>query len=200
MFSLVAAVGKPLQVDLAAQNKTRPSCARVKVEVDLLGEFSKRINIGTKIKTGKIREKWVSIRYDYVSKYCKNCKLQGHNEKECYILHHDLCPKEEDGDTKEKSQEEQHHEKIKKVRNEEDKTTLEDREKKKFNNDFQQQRRKGGYRRSGQNQRERMGKTWNPKLPDVAIDNKFEALGDNGQNSEEDKGDKKQRNNKESED
>ncbi|KAF3678954.1 hypothetical protein FXO37_04125 [Capsicum annuum] len=30
MFSLAVAVGKPLQVDLATQNKTRPSCASVK--------------------------------------------------------------------------------------------------------------------------------------------------------------------------
>ncbi|KAH0695913.1 hypothetical protein KY289_013395 [Solanum tuberosum] len=46
MFSLAAAVGKPLQVDLATRNQTRPSCARVKVEVDLLGKFPKRINVG----------------------------------------------------------------------------------------------------------------------------------------------------------
>ncbi|KAH0632725.1 hypothetical protein KY284_035511 [Solanum tuberosum] len=46
VFSLAAAVGKPLQVDLATKNQTRPSCARVKVEVDLLSEFPKRINVG----------------------------------------------------------------------------------------------------------------------------------------------------------
>ncbi|KAG5581128.1 hypothetical protein H5410_051755 [Solanum commersonii] len=44
----VTAVGKPLQVDLATQNRT--SCARVKVEVDLLGNFPKRINLGMKTK------------------------------------------------------------------------------------------------------------------------------------------------------
>ncbi|KAG5619978.1 hypothetical protein H5410_005196 [Solanum commersonii] len=31
MFSFAATVGKPLQVDLATRNQTRPSCARVKV-------------------------------------------------------------------------------------------------------------------------------------------------------------------------
>lgn len=36
IFSIAAAVGKPLQVDTATSNKTRPSCARVKVEVDLM--------------------------------------------------------------------------------------------------------------------------------------------------------------------
>lgn len=38
-------VGKSLQVNMATLNKTRPSCARVKVEVDLLGEFPTRINV-----------------------------------------------------------------------------------------------------------------------------------------------------------
>lgn len=46
VFSLAIAVGRPLQVDMASKNQTRPSCARVKVEVDLMGEFPKRINIG----------------------------------------------------------------------------------------------------------------------------------------------------------
>lgn len=51
VFCLAAAIEKPFQVDLATQNKIRPSYTRVKVEVDLLGEFPKRINIGMKKKT-----------------------------------------------------------------------------------------------------------------------------------------------------
>lgn len=54
VFSLAAAVGKPLQVDLATKNQTRPSYARVKVEVDLLSEFPKCINVGVKKKTGEL--------------------------------------------------------------------------------------------------------------------------------------------------
>ncbi|KAH0748041.1 hypothetical protein KY290_027273 [Solanum tuberosum] len=38
LFSLAAAVGKPLHLDLAMINKTRPSCAKVKVLVDLLAD------------------------------------------------------------------------------------------------------------------------------------------------------------------
>ncbi|KAH0665657.1 hypothetical protein KY285_026863 [Solanum tuberosum] len=38
LFSLASVVGKPLQLDLATINKTRPSCARVKVQLDLLTE------------------------------------------------------------------------------------------------------------------------------------------------------------------
>ncbi|KAH0640411.1 hypothetical protein KY285_036997 [Solanum tuberosum] len=96
IFSLAAAVGKPLQVDLATSNKTRPSCARVKVEVNLLGEFPKRVNVGIKKKTGEIVAKWIDIKYDYLPKYCKSCKLQGHNEKECFVIHPELYPTQED--------------------------------------------------------------------------------------------------------
>ncbi|KAG5620172.1 hypothetical protein H5410_005390 [Solanum commersonii] len=97
IFSLAAAVGKPLQVDMATQKKTRPSCARVKAEVERLGEFPKRINMGVRKRTGEVMEKWIPIRYDYVPKYCKNCKLQGHNETDCFILHPELYAKEEKG-------------------------------------------------------------------------------------------------------
>ncbi|KAF3680092.1 hypothetical protein FXO37_03507 [Capsicum annuum] len=88
VFSLAAAIEKPLQVDIATQKKIRPSCARVKVEVDLLGDFSKRINIGIRMKNGEVKEKCINIKNDYVPKYCKSCKLQGHKNKNAmfYIL------------------------------------------------------------------------------------------------------------------
>lgn len=96
IFSLEEVVGKPLQVDTATRNKTRPSCVRVKVEVDLLGEFPKKINIGVRNKAiGEIKEKWIDIKYDYMFKYYKKCKVQGQDENECYVLHPKLYPKEE---------------------------------------------------------------------------------------------------------
>ncbi|KAH0651959.1 hypothetical protein KY284_031871 [Solanum tuberosum] len=72
-------VGKPLHVDMATKNKSRPSCAKIKVEVDLLRDFPKRINVGVmKASSGEIISKWINIKYDYMPKYCKTCKLQGH--------------------------------------------------------------------------------------------------------------------------
>ncbi|XP_049413166.1 uncharacterized protein LOC125876094 [Solanum stenotomum] len=128
IFSLAAAVGKPLQVDMATRNQTRPSCASVKVEVDLLREFPKRIKIGMRMKTDEVVEKWMKIKYDYVPKYCQTCMIQGHDEEQCYVVHPDLHPNREkseydegkkvegkhirntnkDNDTKEKESE-QHH-------------------------------------------------------------------------------------------
>ncbi|WMV07384.1 hypothetical protein MTR67_000769 [Solanum verrucosum] len=99
VFSLAAAVGKPLQVNMVTKNHTRPSCARVKVEVDLLKEFPKRINIGLKRSNGEIVEKWIKIKYDYMPKYCKTCMIQGHDEEQCYVEHPELHPARQKGST-----------------------------------------------------------------------------------------------------
>ncbi|KAH0653161.1 hypothetical protein KY290_031448 [Solanum tuberosum] len=57
IFSLAVVVGKPLQVDMTTRNQTRPSCARVKVEVDLMKKFPKRIKIGMRKQNGEVMEK-----------------------------------------------------------------------------------------------------------------------------------------------
>ncbi|KAK6782071.1 hypothetical protein RDI58_019867 [Solanum bulbocastanum] len=98
VFSLATVVGKPLQVDMATKNKTRPNCARVKVDVNLLREFPRHIKIGIKKPTGEVMEKWVRIRYDYAPKYCKTCIIQGHEEQQCYVEHPELYPKIEKKD------------------------------------------------------------------------------------------------------
>lgn len=36
IFFIASVVGKPLTVDIETRNQIRPSCARVKVEVDLV--------------------------------------------------------------------------------------------------------------------------------------------------------------------
>lgn len=35
-------------------------------------------------------EKWIHIRYDYVLKYYKTCKIQGYNEDQYYVKHPEL--------------------------------------------------------------------------------------------------------------
>ena len=44
-FSLASAVGKPLHVDMSTFNKTRPSCASVKLQVHLLAHFPKFVEL-----------------------------------------------------------------------------------------------------------------------------------------------------------
>lgn len=91
LFSLASAVEKSLHLDMATINKTRPSCARVKVLVDLLAELPKNIRMDIENEaTGETRIEWVKIQYDMLPKYCKTCKLQGHDEFKCWRLHPEL--------------------------------------------------------------------------------------------------------------
>ncbi|KAG5584928.1 hypothetical protein H5410_045362 [Solanum commersonii] len=64
--------------------KTRPSCARVKVLVDLKGKFPNSVQMNIEnSKTWKIRSNMIKIQYDYESKYCFESKMQGHNKDKC---------------------------------------------------------------------------------------------------------------------
>ncbi|XP_060216653.1 uncharacterized protein LOC132644112 [Lycium barbarum] len=93
---MASAVEKPLTLDVETINKIRPSCARVKVEVDLLVEHPKRVQIqAMDSKTGDVKSRWVKIHYDFMPKYCKECCLQGHDEEGCWKLHPDLLPDKE---------------------------------------------------------------------------------------------------------
>lgn len=55
-FLLASTIRNPLYVDMYMQNQRRPYCARIKVEVDLLRKFSKKINVGMKRKPREIIE------------------------------------------------------------------------------------------------------------------------------------------------
>ncbi|KAK4343226.1 hypothetical protein RND71_036320 [Anisodus tanguticus] len=85
LFSLAAAVGSPIAIDAATLNKTRPSCARVKVEFDLLKSHPQHVVIQVGEGDG-ITTELQKIRYDFKPKYCTNCKLQGHDVDGCWNL------------------------------------------------------------------------------------------------------------------
>ncbi|KAF3661437.1 hypothetical protein FXO37_12930 [Capsicum annuum] len=60
IFSIAYAVRKPLTVDMAARNQTRPSCATVNVEVDLIANLPQRVRINKDNEvTGAINSKWI---------------------------------------------------------------------------------------------------------------------------------------------
>lgn len=71
-----------MALDMETVNKTRPSYARVKVLIDLLADLPKKVrkDIENKV-TRMVRIEWVKIQYDYIPKYYKECRLQGHNEE-----------------------------------------------------------------------------------------------------------------------
>ncbi|KAH0650344.1 hypothetical protein KY284_030256 [Solanum tuberosum] len=86
-YSLASAVGSPVHLDLAMINKTRPSCARVKVLVDLKGTFPKAVQMDIENEaTTDIQSEIVLIKYDYLPKYCSGCKMQGNDMETCLLL------------------------------------------------------------------------------------------------------------------
>ncbi|KAH0746028.1 hypothetical protein KY285_007685 [Solanum tuberosum] len=92
LFSLGSPVGKPVQLDLATINKTRPSCARVKIQVDRITNHPEwvEIEVISPRKQSTMIEK-IKIHYDFLPKYCRICKLQqGHNEEKCRTIHPEL--------------------------------------------------------------------------------------------------------------
>ncbi|XP_070028939.1 uncharacterized protein [Nicotiana sylvestris] len=84
LMSIASAVGKPLVVDKATQDRTRPGTARVKVLLDLLAKHPKRVRINIVDKnSGKLVEHYQEIVYDNLPKYCTCCNNQGHDVKSC---------------------------------------------------------------------------------------------------------------------
>lgn len=85
-MSIAAAVGKPLAIDKATQDRTRPSTARVKIIVDLLKKHPKKVTLQILDSvSGNIVELHQQIVFDNLPKFCVFCKHQGHDLTECRI-------------------------------------------------------------------------------------------------------------------
>lgn len=84
-------MGKSLQMDMETTNKTQPSCARVKVLVDLNANLPMivKMEIYNENPRGSLIIQ-VKIHYDHLPKYFFEYKIQGHNMENCWYLHHEL--------------------------------------------------------------------------------------------------------------
>ncbi|XP_070010414.1 uncharacterized protein [Nicotiana sylvestris] len=84
LMSIASSVGKPLAIDKAMKDRTRPSAARVKVLLDLLDKHPKNVKIFVVDKlSGKSNNFHQKVMYDYLPMYCTCCKHQGHDENSC---------------------------------------------------------------------------------------------------------------------
>ena len=83
LFSIVACLGRSLCVDNATAVGSRPSVARVCVEVDLQRELPGWVWISVRDRMAF----WQSLVPENLPKYCNFCLHQGHSEEECRIKH-----------------------------------------------------------------------------------------------------------------
>lgn len=88
LFSIGNLIGRSLKIDQATANLTRPSTARVCVELDLDLPLPNRIWIGTG-ESGF----WQPLTYENLPAYCRTCHCLGHDSDHCLPEHVDPVPK-----------------------------------------------------------------------------------------------------------
>nr|XP_027093532.1 uncharacterized protein LOC113713923 [Coffea arabica] len=79
LFSILSPVGRPLFLDLATAAGTRPSVARVCVEIDVAKLVVPRVWIAVEGESGF----WQSIVPENIPPYCSICSRLGHSHVEC---------------------------------------------------------------------------------------------------------------------
>ncbi|PIN11890.1 hypothetical protein CDL12_15503 [Handroanthus impetiginosus] len=79
LFSISSMIGTPLRIDEATAALTRPSNARVCIEIDLMQQLEREIDIRFNDAL------WIQrVEYERLPKYCMQCKHLGHGVEECY--------------------------------------------------------------------------------------------------------------------
>ncbi|KAI0513576.1 hypothetical protein KFK09_009601 [Dendrobium nobile] len=77
--------GRPLQTDQVTESRTRPSVARVLVEVDISKKHPKEVWVGLKA-FGYLQK----VEFEKVSDFCSHCKIHSHAISNCFKLHPEL--------------------------------------------------------------------------------------------------------------
>ncbi|KAK6791697.1 hypothetical protein RDI58_010778 [Solanum bulbocastanum] len=81
---IVSSIGNPIIMDKATQSKTRPTMAKLKVEIDPLVH---EVAVVIKNPKGEIEKFDQKIEYETIPAFCAHCKIQGHTALKCRILH-----------------------------------------------------------------------------------------------------------------
>lgn len=105
LFLIANLVGKPMKIDEPNVNLSRPSVARICVEVDLLKDLPTKILIGT----GCNKRLWQNIMYEDLLSYCTNHRKIGHGSIHCKEAYPPCCCK--GGNRNQSSGQEEYHRK-----------------------------------------------------------------------------------------
>ncbi|PKU87424.1 hypothetical protein MA16_Dca008520 [Dendrobium catenatum] len=85
LFGLASILGRPLQTDQATASVSRPSVARILVEVDISKKFPNEIWLGSELN-GYFQK----VEFENFPIFCMHCKMHGHNMNDCFKLHPNL--------------------------------------------------------------------------------------------------------------
>ncbi|XP_060170928.1 uncharacterized protein LOC132601893 [Lycium barbarum] len=76
-------IGTPLIMDAATSSRTRPSMAKVRVEVDLTKPQIDKIWVGLEDESHPLKGFYQKIEYESVPKFCTHCRKIGHSLVQC---------------------------------------------------------------------------------------------------------------------
>ncbi|KAH0689286.1 hypothetical protein KY290_017443 [Solanum tuberosum] len=86
--------GTPLLLDKAIISKTRPTTAKVRVEIDLSKLLIKEVILEIINNDGMTELINQRVEYETIPAFCSHCKMQGHTADKCQKLHPTLKNKE----------------------------------------------------------------------------------------------------------
>ncbi|XP_059277898.1 uncharacterized protein LOC132032129 [Lycium ferocissimum] len=83
---LMKSIGTPLALDSATSSCTRPSMAKIKVEVNLMKTLPEQVWIGLEDSNAPLRGFYQKLEYEGVPKYCRHCRKISHYMMECRTI------------------------------------------------------------------------------------------------------------------
>ncbi|OIT39947.1 hypothetical protein A4A49_12070 [Nicotiana attenuata] len=83
---VIRPAGTPLVLDIATKTKTRPSMAKVIVEIDLLKPLHTSVYVGSEDENIPLNGYVQKIELENVPKYCKHCRKLGHSLVNCCAI------------------------------------------------------------------------------------------------------------------
>ncbi|KAG5599844.1 hypothetical protein H5410_031214 [Solanum commersonii] len=87
---IVAPIGTPFLLDKATLAKTRPTTAKVRVEIDLTKPLINEVLLEITNVAGITEVINQRVEYETIPAFCSHCKLQGYQDENCRKLHPEL--------------------------------------------------------------------------------------------------------------
>ena len=100
---IVSSIGTPLAMDVATNGRTRPSMAKVRVEIGLLKSHPENVLVGLEDEESPLRGYYQKLEYENIPKYCKHCRKLVHNVMNYRVLEKIRINEAKEEDKKNKS-------------------------------------------------------------------------------------------------